>query len=245
MIDNITITILILLSFLLVWIGIMIFTTKPEEEEEIVESKAEATGEAAEEKEGVVEMEQSELEKYKKIVAELEEKLKRLEERPTNDKLLEWLTDLRRENEFLRMKIAHLEGARGIYGEESLRIENEKLRREIEDYKRRVEALENEVRELKSSLNYYRDLVSRLQGSYTVLNKYNYRICIRNPETGEYEYQLVKLPPDFDPFNPTYITKDGWEVYEEYGIRIPTKLGDIIREEFKKDIYWQDFELDR
>jgi len=35
------------------------------------------------------------------------------------------------------------------------------------------------------------------------------------------------------------------EVYEEYGIRIPTKLGDIIREEFKKDLYWQDFELDK
>ncbi|HHF56175.1 MAG TPA: hypothetical protein ENL42_04590 [Thermoplasmatales archaeon] len=243
MIDNITITILILLSFLLVWIGIMIFTTKPEEEE-IEEAEAEAKAEKTDEK-GVVEMEQNEIEKYKRIVAELEEKLRRMEEKPTNDKLLDWLTELRRENEFLRMKISHLEGAMSIYGEESLRVENEKLRREIEDYKRRVEALENEVRELKSSLNYYRDLVSKLQGSYTVLNKYNYRICIRNPETGEYEYQLVKLPPDFDPFNPTYITRDGMEVYEEYGIRIPTKLGDIIREEFKKDIYWQDFELDR
>ena len=236
MIDNITITILILLSFLLVWIGIMIFTTKPEEEEEEFE----------EETQGVVEMEeQSELEKYKKIVAELEEKLRKLEEKPTNDKLLDWLTDLRRENEFLRMKIAHLEGSQIIYGEEALRLENERLKRENEEYKRKIEDLENEIRELKNSINYYRDLVSKLQGSYTVLNKYNYRICIRNPETGEYEYQLVKLPPDFDPYNPTYITKDGTEVYEEYGIRIPTKLGDIIREEFKKDIYWQDFELDR
>ncbi|RLF46277.1 MAG: hypothetical protein DRN29_05315 [Thermoplasmata archaeon] len=235
MIDNITITILILLSFLLVWIGIMIFTTKPEEEEEEIE-----------EEQGVVEMEKNEeLEKYKKIVAELEEKLKKLEEKPTNDKLLDWLTDLRRENEFLRMKMAQLEGSKMLYSEEALRIENERMKRENEELRRKIENLENEVRELKNSINYYRDLVSKLQGSYTVLNKYNYRICIRNPETGEYEYQLIKLPPDFDPYNPTYITKDGIEVYEEYGIRIPTKLGDIIREEFKKDIYWRDFELDR
>ena len=244
MIDNITITILILLSFLLVWIGIMIFTTKPEEEE--LEEGVDANTEAKTQKEEVIEtQEESELEKYKKIIAELEEKLKKLEEKPANDKLLDWLTELRRENEFLKMKVAHLEGGQTIYGEEALRYENERLRRELDEYKRRVEALENEIKELKNSINYYRDLVSKLQGSYTVLNKYNYRICIRNPETGEYEYQLIKLPPDFDPFNPTYITREGMEVYEEYGLRIPTKLGDIIREEFKKDIYWQDFELDR
>ena len=69
-------------------------------------------------------------------------------------------------------------------------------------------------------------------------------MCIRDStDTGEYRYELVKLPPDFDPFSPTYITRDGFEVYEQYGIRIPTKLGDIIREEFRKDMYLRDFEL--
>ncbi|MCD6481025.1 MAG: hypothetical protein J7L31_01970 [Thermoplasmata archaeon] len=242
MLDNITVTILVLLSFLLVWIGIMIFTTKPEEEEE--EEQVEMVAEKTPEKEDVKEMESNEIEKYRFIIAELEEKLRRMEERaPASEKLFDWLTELRRENEFLKMKIAHLEG--GGFSGEALKYENEKLRRELEEYKAKVEALEREVKELKNSINYYRDLVSKLQGSYTVLNKHNYRICIRNPETGEYEYQLVKLPPDFDPFNPTYITRDGMEVYEEYGIRIPTKLGDIIREEFKKDLYWQDFELDK
>jgi len=242
MLDNITVTILVLLSFMLVWIGIMIFTTKPEEEEE--EEQVEMVAEKTPEKEDVKEMESNEIEKYRFIIAELEEKLRRMEERaPASEKLFDWLTELRRENEFLKMKIAHLEG--GGFSGEALKYENEKLRRELEEYKAKVEALEREVKELKNSINYYRDLVSKLQGSYTVLNKHNYRICIRNPETGEYEYQLVKLPPDFDPFNPTYITRDGMEVYEEYGIRIPTKLGDIIREEFKKDLYWQDFELDK
>ncbi|KAA0002042.1 MAG: hypothetical protein FE046_00690 [Thermoplasmata archaeon] len=236
--DNVTITILVLLSFLLVWVGIMIFTTKPEEEE-VVEEEAV--------KREVVEMpEQNELSEYKRIVAELENKIRQMEAQPTNDTLLTWLTELRRDNEFLKMKLAHLEGGgHSLYEGDALRYENEKLRRELEEHRARVEALEREVKELKNSINYYRDIVSKLQGSYHVLNKHNYRICIRNPETGEYEYQLVKLPQDFDPFNPTYITKDGMEVYEEYGIRIPTKLGDIIREEFKKDVYWQDFELDR
>ncbi len=242
MLDNITVTVIILLSFLLVWIGIMIFTTKPEEEEE--EEMLMEEGEKENNQQDVKEMENSEMDRYKQRVAELEEKLRRMEERaPTSEKLFDWLTELRRENEFLKMKVAHLEG--GGFGGDALKYENEKLRRDIEDYKARVEQLENEMKELKNSINYYRDLVSKLQGNYTVLNKYNYRICIRNPETGEYEYQLVKLPQEFDPFNPTYITRDGMEVYEEYGIRIPTKLGDIIREEFKKDLYWQDFELDK
>ncbi len=242
MLDNITVTILVLLSFLLVWIGIMIFTTKPEEEEEVEEAEKVVEKESVKEME--MERENNELKKYKQMIAELEEKLRRMEERaPTSEKLFDWLTELRRENEFLKMKIAHLEG--GGFSGDALKYENEKLKRELEEYKARVEAMEKEVKELKNSINYYRDLVSKLQGSYTVLNKYNYRICIRNPETGEYEYQLIKLPQDFDPFNPTYITRDGMEVYEEYGIRIPTKLGDIIREEFKKDLYWQDFELDK
>ncbi|KAA0000614.1 MAG: hypothetical protein FE047_01130 [Thermoplasmata archaeon] len=230
--DNVTVTILAILSFLLVWLGIMIFTTKPEEKEE--EQK-----EVQEESQPV----SDEIERYKQRVAELERKLRKLEEKPANDKLLEWLTELHRENEFLRMKLSHLEGGRMHFEGESLKYENDKLKKEIEEYRARIEKLENEVKELRSSLNYYRDLVSKLQGSYTVLNKYNYRLCIRDVDTGEYHYELVKLPPDFDPFNPTYITRDGFEVYEEYGIRIPTKLGDIIREEFKKDMYLRDFEL--
>jgi len=233
MIDNVTASILIILSFLLIWIGIMIFTTKPEEEQE------------EERKEEKMMNNNDEVEKYKRMIAELEEKIKKLEEKPSNDRLLDWLSDLRRENEFLKMKLAHLEGSRTSYEGEALKYENERLRRELQEYRHKVERLENEIRELKNSIIYYREMVSRLQGNYTVLNKYNYRICIRNPETGEYEYQLIKLPPDFDPFNPSYITKDGMEVFEEYGIKIPTKLGDIIRNEFKKDFYWKEFEMQR
>ena len=100
--DNVTITILVLLSFLLVWVGIMIFTTKPEEEE-VVEEEAV--------RREVVEMpEQNELSEYKRIVAELENKIRQMEAQPTNDTLLTWLTELRRDNEFLKMKLAHLEG---------------------------------------------------------------------------------------------------------------------------------------
>lgn len=232
MVDNVTASILIILSFLLIWIGIMVFTTKPEEEEELKEEGKEIT-------------KNEEIEKYKRIIAELEEKIKRLEEKPSNDRLLDWLNDLRRENDYLKMKLAHLEGGRMNFEEEALKYENEKLKRQLQDYKNRIEKLENEIKELKNSLVYYRDMVSKLQGNYTVLNKYNYRICIRNPDTGEYEYQLIKLPPDFDPFNPTYITRDGIEVFEEYGIKIPTKLGDIIRNEFRKELYWKDFEIKR
>jgi len=240
MMDSITLTILVILSFLLVWLGIMIFTTKPEEEVEIEEKEELKHLEKRREEEM-----EKEIERYRNRVAQLEEKIKKLEEKPASDKLLDWLNDLRRENEFLKMKIAQLEGGKMHYGGEALKYENEQLRKEIEEYRHRIEKLENEVKELRNNLNYYRDMVSKLQGSYTVLNKYNYRVCIRNPETGEYEYQLVKLPLDFNPFNPTYITKEGIEVYEEFGIKIPTKLGDIIREEFRKDVYFKNFELSR
>ncbi len=242
--DNVTLTVLAILSFLLVWLGIMIFTTKPEDEdqqEEVTQRRHRNSNRS-----NVNDMSNtiaSEIEKYRSMVAELEEKIRRLEEKPANDKLMEWLTELHRENEFLRMKISHLEGGNMPYERDSIRYENEKLRKEIDEYRTRIEKLENEIKELRSSLNYYRDLVSKLQGSYTVLNKYNYRLCIRDTDTGEYRYELVKLPPDFDPFSPTYITRDGFEVYEQYGIRIPTKLGDIIREEFRKDMYLRDFEL--
>jgi cell division protein FtsB len=234
MIDNITITIFILLSFLLVWIGIMIFTTKPETE--VLEEQTQTNE---------VTHADNETETYRHTIAELETKIKKMEEKPTNDKLLEWLTDLRRENEFLKMKLTHAEGSKRLYEEDTMKYEDDKLIKDLEAHKLKVDKLEQEVKDLKNSIHYYRDLVSKLQGNYTVLNKLNYRICIRTPETGEYEYQLVKLPHDFDPFNPTYITKEGIEVYEREGLRIPTKLGDIIREEFKKDMYVHDFELDR
>ncbi|MBC7129430.1 MAG: hypothetical protein H5T45_06880 [Thermoplasmatales archaeon] len=201
----------------------MIITTKPKEEE-----KKEEKVEMVEEK--------SEIDIYKKRIEELEEKIKKIEEeKPADEKLLTWLGELYRENEILRMKLSHIENftPKG----DLMKYENEKLLQELESHKKKIGELENEIKELKNSINYYRDLVSKLQGSYTVLNKYNYRVCIRDIETGEYKYELVKLPHDFDPFNPTYITRDGIEVYEEYGIRIPTKLGDIIREEFKKDIF--------
>ena len=209
--DNISITIVAILLFLFAWFGVMIITTKPKEESKEKEEQKQGVG--------------NEVEIYKKRIEELEKKIKKIEEeRPANEKLLTWLTELYRENEILRMRVAHMENL-------------PKQENEIESYKKKILELENEIKELKNSINYYRDLVSKLQGSYTVLNKYNYRVCIRDIETGEYKYELVKLPPDFDPFNPTYITRDGIEVYEEYGIRIPTKLGDIIREEFKKDVF--------
>ncbi|MEM1513459.1 MAG: hypothetical protein QXW78_00060 [Candidatus Thermoplasmatota archaeon] len=216
--DNISITIVAILLFLFAWLGAMIITTKPKEEEEKEEIE-----------------EKSEIDIYKKRIEELEEKIRKIEEeKPTNEKLLTWLSELYRENEILKMRLSHIEN---LPKGDLMKYEDEKLLQELEAHKKKIVELENEIRELKNSINYYRDLVSKLQGSYTVLNKYNYRVCIRDIETGEYKYELVKLPHDFDPFNPTYITKDGTEVYEEYGIRIPTKLGDIIREEFKKDIF--------
>lgn len=241
MIDNITITVLVVLSFLLVWLGIMIFTTKPEEEESSQEQQSQQQVQQQQVQQIVTTGQQQDevITKYEKIVAELEDKIKMLEARPTSDKLLDWLTDLRRENEFLKARLARMGSMNVPY-----QMENDNMK-ELEEYKERVKKLENEIAELKDNLTYYRTMMNRLQGRYTVLNKYNYRMCIRNPETGEYQYELVKLPHDFDPFNPTYITRDGMEVYEEYGIRIPTKLGDIIREEFKKDLYMRDFELGR
>ncbi|MBC7080857.1 MAG: hypothetical protein H5T44_01175 [Thermoplasmatales archaeon] len=224
--DNVSITIVAILLFLFAWFGVMIITTKPKEEEK--EERVEKVEKV--EKAG----EKNEIEIYKKRIEELEGKIKKIEEeRPANEKLLSWLTELYRENEILRMRLSQVGNPTG----DLMKYENEKLLQELESHKKKIGELENEIRELKNSINYYRDLVSKLQGSYTVLNKYNYRVCIRDIETGEYKYELVKLPHDFDPFNPSYITGDGIEVYEEYGIRIPTKLGDIIREEFKKDIF--------
>ena len=126
-------------------------------------------------------------------------------------------------------------------GDLPLRTENKQLRQKLQDHTQRVTELQQEIDEMKNGLHYYRDIINKLQGSYTVINKYNYRTCIRDPSTGEFHYELVKFPPDFDPFNPTYISKDGMEIYERFGIKIPTKLGDIIRDEFKKEVeYWGD-----
>jgi len=223
--DSLTLTILVILSFLLVWLGIMIFTTKPEEE-----NNEEHSQQHQSQSDTQMEIQENIIERYEKKIAELNEKIRHLESRPTSDKLLDWLTDLRHENEILKLKMAQMNMSVD-------KKEDEKLKVEIEEYKEKIKKLEKELEEMKNNLDYYRLMLNRLQGRYTVINKYNYRMYVRDPHTGEYHYELVKIPPDFDPFNPSYITKDGMEIYEEYGIKIPTKLGDIIREEFKKDMY--------
>ena len=231
--DGLTLTILMILSFLLVWLGIMIFTTKPEDEEK--EESKQTIASPVQQPQSQPQVVQTQnagndlITSYERRIAELQEKIRSLETRPTNDKLIDWLADLRRENEFLKLKLAQMNGS-------FQQKEDENLKEELENYKERVKKLEEEIKELKDNLDYYRLMLNRLQGRYTVINKYNYRMCVRDPHTGEYKYELVKLPQDFDPFNPSYITADGMEVYEEYGIRIPTKLGDIIRQEFKKDM---------
>jgi len=233
--DGLTLTILVVLLFLLVWLGIMIFTTKPEDEKEENEVAVQSQPIQQSQPQTIQSMqpqiknlENELIASYERKIAELQEKIRSLEMKPTNDKLIDWLADLRRENEFLKLKLAQMDGIQPR--------EDENLKEELEKYKERVRKLEEEIKEMKDNLDYYRLMLNRLQGRYTVINKYNYRMCIRDPATGEYKYELVKLPPDFDPFNPSYITKDGMEVYEEYGIRIPTKLGDIIRQEFKKEM---------
>ncbi|MGC9554844.1 MAG: hypothetical protein ACP5EK_05990, partial [Thermoplasmatota archaeon] len=164
------------------------------------------------------------------------------------DKLIDWISELRKENKYLKARLTEQRGDGMGYEEEPgseaasrLRSENEELRQKLDHHMKKVGELEQEMEELKSGLHYYRDMVNKLQGSYTVINKYNYRTCIRDPTSGEFHYELVKFPPDFDPFNPTYITRDGMEIYENYGIKIPTKLGDIVREEFRKSTeYWEE-----
>lgn len=266
--DFTTLTILAVLSFILAWFGIMIFTTETKGENEEEQSSQQASQEpagqendaivqkvahvaeapvAAEASEDEVVMYQNMVEKYRSMVQQLRQKVERLEQTSStsgmsNDQLIDWIADLRRENKYLKNKLMELENEpvpHMVLDAPSetiatLKQENEHLRERLENYRARVTQLEDEIEELKSDLHYYRDMVNKLQGNYTVINKYNYRACIRDPETGEFHYDLVKLPPDFDPFNPTYISQDGTEIYEQYGIKIPTKLGDLVREEFKK-----------
>jgi len=238
----------------------MIFTTNPKGEEE--ESAANANAEPAKVEAPVtpeirVVNENNEIKKVAKIaedksgtttnlVADINIYRELVEK---YNKLIDWITELRNENKYLKAQLSRLEGDKMIYEnsdfssekEASLRYENMKLREKLDEHVEKVAKLEKEVEELKSGLNYYRDIVNKLQGSYTVINKYNYRTCIRDPDTGEFQYELVKFPLDFDPFNPTYITKDGMEIYERFGIKIPTKLGDIVREEFRKSAeYWEE-----
>ncbi len=118
-------------------------------------------------------------------------------------------------------------------------IENVTLRRELMDYELRTRKLEEEVHILKKTitryeeqLERYRDMVRGSEGKFTIINKHNYRLCGKNPESGELEYRLIKLPPDFNPFNPTHITPEGIEIFEEHHLEIPTRLGDIIRREY-------------
>ncbi len=281
--DFTTLTILAVLSFVLAWFGIMIFTTSPKDEEEgATEPAAAARAEPARtvepvntpveryivnEENGIkkvakiaespmdhdINMYRELVEKYSNTIAQLRQKVDMLENPRgssgiPNDKLIDWIAELRNENKYLKSQLDKFEGDKMAYEDagnlpdmqSDLKRENMKLRKELEDHAGRVSKLESEIEELKSGLSYYRDIVNKLQGSYTVINKYNYRTCIRDPNTGEFQYELVKFPPDFDPFNPTYITKDGTEIYERFGIKIPTKLGDIVREEFKKSVeYWE------
>jgi len=283
--DFTTLTILAILSFILAWFGIMIFTTNPKGEEEEPAANANAepakveapvtpeirvinenneikkVAKIAEDKSGTttnlvadINIYRELVEKYSNTIAQLRQKIDMLENPRSNsgipnDKLIDWITELRNENKYLKAQLSRLEGDKMIYEnsdfssekEASLRYENMKLREKLDEHVEKVAKLEKEVEELKSGLNYYRDIVNKLQGSYTVINKYNYRTCIRDPDTGEFQYELVKFPLDFDPFNPTYITKDGMEIYERFGIKIPTKLGDIVREEFRKSAeYWEE-----
>ena len=271
--DFTTLTILAVLSFILAWFGIMIFTTSPKEEEEQAKTEAPVANVekyVVNEENGMkkvakiaedpvkndndIGMYRELVEKYSNTIAQLRQRVDMLENPGgfsgiSNDKLIDWITELRNENKYLKSQLDKFKG--GIMADEGgaldpekesgLKLENMKLREELERHANRVSNLEKEVEELKSGLSYYRDIVNKLQGSYTVINRYNYRTCIRDPNTGEFQYELVKFPPDFDPFNPTYITKDGTEIYERFGIKIPTKLGDIVREEFRKSAeYWEE-----
>lgn len=253
----------------------MIFTTNPRDEEEEEEEESEKLTEEidnieddnieddsieeeevkkvariAEEEHMEVEKYRDLAEKYSNIILQLRKRIETLENPRgvSNGKLLDWITELKNENNLLRARVAALEEGKigALYERKATRqselfYENTKLGEELEKHKEKVARLEKEINELKNDLNYYRDIVNKLQGSYTVINKCNYRMCVRDAKTGEYHYELVKLPPDFDPFNPTYISKDGMEIYERHGIKIPTKLGDIIREEFRKEVeYWRD-----
>ena len=122
-----------------------------------------------------------------------------------------------------------------------MKIENIDLQRKLAETELRTQRLEEEVATLTATIaqheknvRHYRDMIRGLQGNFTVLNKYNYRLCAKNPGTGEWEYRLIKLPPDFDPFSPTTITADGIEIFEDYSLEVPTRLGDIIRREVSR-----------
>ena len=116
------------------------------------------------------------------------------------------------------------------------------MKRELREFELRTQRLEEEVNTLKKTITHYeeqlgryRDMVRGSQGNFTIINKHNYRLCSKNPETGELEYRLIKLPPDFNPFNPSHITPEGIEIFEEYHLEIPTRLGDIIRREYSHE----------
>lgn len=300
--DFTTLTILAILSFILAWFGIMIFTTTPKEEE-AGERQGEASAQSPQQSQqqqqpytqppqppqtqvthstpaplsesaavapappvakvakiaerpmhdDEVAMYRALVDKYSTMVMQLKKKIDLLENTAgyagvSNDALIDWISELRKENKYLKSRLMEQRGDDMGYEEEPggdvvsrLRSENEHLRQKLDHHVKKVAELEQEIEELKSGLHYYRDMVNKLQGSYTVINRYNYRTCIRDPQTGEFHYELVKFPPDFDPFNPTYITRDGMEIYENYGIKIPTKLGDIVREEFRKSTgYWEE-----
>ena len=167
--DSLTLTILVILSFLLVWLGIMIFTTKPEEEEREQEAQPQT-------QQQIQNQQQTQnsspnngqnnalIEQYERRIAELNEKIRSLEMKPTNDTLLDWLADLRRENEFLKLKLAQMNGSLQPFSKE-----DENLKKELEEYKEKVKKLEKELEEMRGNLDYYRLMLNRLQGRYTCL----------------------------------------------------------------------------
>ena len=123
-----------------------------------------------------------------------------------------------------------------------IQIENVTLKRDLTEFEMRTKRLEDEVDTLKKTINHYeeqlgryRDMVRGSQGNFTIINKHNYRLCSKNPESGELEYRLIKLPPDFNPFNPSHITPEGIEIFEDHNLEIPTRLGDIIRKEYSHE----------
>jgi len=109
--DFTTLTILAILSFILAWFGIMIFTTNPKEEEEESEEEAvETEGEesvkkiatvAEEEQNMEVEKYRDMVEKYSNMILQLRQRIEMLENPASsvsNDKLLDWIAELRLQN---------------------------------------------------------------------------------------------------------------------------------------------------
>ncbi|MBS3773517.1 MAG: hypothetical protein KGY55_04880, partial [Candidatus Thermoplasmatota archaeon] len=133
--DFTTLTILAVLSFILAWFGIMIFTTETKEDDEEEQSSRQPSQQPAgqenddpvqkvarvaetpavqEASDDEVVMYQNMVEKYRGMVQQLRQKVERLEQTSStsgmsNDQLIDWIADLRRENKYLKNKLTDLE----------------------------------------------------------------------------------------------------------------------------------------